>query len=619
MNCAEELIGALLAIATAAMTLWHRMVPTLTLVAGALCLLSTPPIASSKLDRALREWAQHPTGASVRAMIQARPGAGARVSDRLKTLAIGRVTPSTTPDLLVAELSPSALGVVARDSNVAHLSLDAMVKSFGSALGQDTLLATEGLLTLNGNSWVLATPYTGHNIGVAVIDSGVTSGDGDLGPITFYDVTNQMKQGGQYDDYGHGTHVSGLIASNGSFSNYQYQAIASSAQLIEMKVLDQNGNGYTSDVINAINFVVQNQSRLHLGVINLSLGHPIYEPAASDPLVQAVENAIAAGIVVVVSAGNFGGDLTTHVPEYAGITSPGNAPDAITVGALDTQQTVSRSDDVVAWYSSRGPTWYDGFQKPDLVAPGTHLVSDVSTTSSLYQDYPGGVVWVGGKPFLMLSGTSMSAGVVSGVVAAMLDASQTNHHGALLPPNAVKAILQYTAFPMAGYDTLTQGAGALNAAGAVALAAVIDPNQPVGASWLATGVNTWTTIAGQTLAWGQRVVWGDRVIWGNQILSNDPAWALRVVWGDRVIWGDRVVWGDSTVWDAGNPGIWGSRVIWGDSLIGQTDGTSVTWGSLSGDVTAARVVWGDVSSLNIAPMSISWSNLERANGDLVAK
>ena len=121
-----------------------------------------------------------------------------------------------------------------------------------------------------------------------------------------------------------------------------------------MRALDQNGSGYTSNVINAINFAVANKSSLGIDIINLSLGHPIYEPASSDPLVAAVEKAVAAGIVVVASAGNFGGDPTTHVTGYGGITSPGNAPDAITVGALDTLQTVTRGDDGVAWYSSAG-------------------------------------------------------------------------------------------------------------------------------------------------------------------------------------------------------------------------------------------------------------------------
>ena len=126
--------------------------------------------------------------------------------------------------------------------------------------------------------------------------------------------------------------------------------------------------------------------------MNLSLGHPIYEPAGNDPLVAAVERAVSAGIVVVVSAGNFGGDPVTHEVGYAGITSPGNAPDAITVGAVETLQTVTRRDDQVAWYSSRGPSWYDGYQKPDVVAPGSHLASNVSSGSALIKQYPKGVI-----------------------------------------------------------------------------------------------------------------------------------------------------------------------------------------------------------------------------------
>src|SRR5262249_35988316 len=255
-----------------------------------------------------------------------------------------------------------------------------------------------------------------------------------------------------------------------------------------------------------------------------------------------------------------------------------------------------------------------------LVAPGSHMVSDVPTASTIGRLYPRGLVKKSETTSLTkLSGTSMAAGVVSGVVAVMIEANRKGHDHSSLTPNAIKAILQYTAIPLEGEDALTQGAGALNAAGAVALAAAIDPEAPVGAWWLESNVSPWTTIGSETLTWGQRVVWGDRVVWGNQIFTNDPAWALRVVWGDRVVWGNRVVWGDSTVWDDGNPGVWGSRVVWGNSLIGQTFGSNVSWGSLSGNVDPTRVVWGDLQGLNIAPTSMSWGNLERANEDLVAK
>ena len=100
---------------------------------------------------------------------------------------------------------------------------------------------------------------------------------------------------------------------------------------------------------------------------------PIYQPAADDPLVQAVEKAAATGVIVVASAGNYGTNTETGAVGYAGTTSPGNAPSAITVGAYNHQGTNGRRDDRVTSYSSRGPSWYDAFAKPDVVAPG-HLL-----------------------------------------------------------------------------------------------------------------------------------------------------------------------------------------------------------------------------------------------------
>jgi serine protease AprX len=112
-------------------------------------------------------------------------------------------------------------------------------------------------------------------------------------------------------------------------------------------VLDANGQGYTSNVIDAIEFAIANKKTLDIDVINLSLGHAPYESATTDPLVRAVEHASAAGIVVVVSAGNTGINPSTGLPGYGGISSPGNARSAITVGASQTMGTVGRSDDVV--------------------------------------------------------------------------------------------------------------------------------------------------------------------------------------------------------------------------------------------------------------------------------
>jgi len=195
-----------------------------------------------------------------------------------------------------------------------------------------------------------------------VIDSGLEMSSEFSGRVSaFYDFT----KGGvtavyPYDDYGHGTHVAGTIGGSGALSNSpDYRGLAPNVRFVVLKVLDKNGAGYTSDVIRAVDFAVANRSSLRIDIINLSLGHPIYEPAASDPLVQAVERASQAGVIVVVAAGNYGRNPTTGLPGYAGITSPGNAQSAITVGAVKTQDTVVRSDDRIADYSSAGPTWYE--------------------------------------------------------------------------------------------------------------------------------------------------------------------------------------------------------------------------------------------------------------------
>src|SRR5262249_60607043 len=110
----------------------------------------------------------------------------------------------------------------------------------------------------------------------------------------------------------------------------EFTRVGTMVPWIALKVLDGNGQGHTSDVITAIMFAIDNRRQLGIDIINLSLGHPILEPAESDPLVQAVEAAVQAGIVVVTAAGNFGMNPETGMTGYAGITSPGNAPSART-------------------------------------------------------------------------------------------------------------------------------------------------------------------------------------------------------------------------------------------------------------------------------------------------
>ncbi len=218
---------------------------------------------------------------------------------------------------------------------------------------------------------------TGPGIGVAVIDSGISPHTA-LGSRVVARVNLVSWEGPSTGDpYGHGTHVAGIIGGNTTAARYVTSAFtggsAPAVKLIDVRVLGSNGMGYTSDVIAGIDWAIANREQHGIRVLNLSLGHPVSEPAAIDPLCRAVERAYAAGLVVVASAGNYG-QTSTGAPVLGGITSPGNSPFAITVGAIDTAGTLTRSDDRVAPYSSRGPTAFDLAVKPDVVAPGTRLV-----------------------------------------------------------------------------------------------------------------------------------------------------------------------------------------------------------------------------------------------------
>jgi len=452
---------------------------------------------------------------------------------------------------------------------------------------------------------------SGAGITVAVIDSGIAPDKLGRRITAFYDFTRGGIPTVPFDDFGHGTHVAGLIGEQGG----PYMGVAPAVNFVGLKVLDKDGQGSTSNVIKAIEYVIANKYRLGVQVINLSLGHPIFAPASQDPLVAAVERASAAGLIVVASAGNFGVNEKTGKPGYTGITSPGNAPSALTVGATDTKSTATRGDDVVAAYSSRGPAWFDGFVKPDFVAPGTRLVSDGNDQQTLFNLLPQNQVVVYGKrEYLALSGTSMAAAVTTGVVALMLEAHERAgyYHATPLTANAVKAMLEYTAIRVPGFDLLTQGTGQINANGAVALASAIDTGAADGSYWLRAGVPGFSMIAGVQYEWAKQIIWGNQLIGGQSIYFDLKTWSQSVEWGDNIVWGttkDNIVWGtikDNIVWgtDADNI-VWGTNIVWNDRLVGQRVGDNIVWGTAAGD----NIVWGTVSGDNIVWGTMSGDNI----------
>ena len=396
-----------------------------------------------------------------------------RIIVRRDTDSVKQLTPSQMMNLggtiyrkylyfpsVAVEIPLEALELLAQQDNVAGISEDSPTTR---TVYDDIALVTGAMAA--------AKTYggSGAGIGVAVIDSGIADvtdlQSSLMGRVDF----TMFPDSSPFDPFGHGTHVAGIIAGDGISSNGTYGGIVSGAHLIDLRTLHANGMGYTSDAIAAVEWAIQHRDgltedgrSLNIRVINMSLGHTPWEAAETDPLSMISRMAVEHGIVVVAAAGNIGQIEGEEV--YGGITSPGIEPSVITVGAVTAWGTSSRSDDTVAFYSSRGPTRYDEIIKPDITAPGTQIVAPMSPGNMLAMSYPQVVV---DSNYMWLSGISMSAPMVSAAVALILEQNPD------LTPNAVKGILMYTAEDTAA-NPLQEGAGYLNIAGAVNLAATID-------------------------------------------------------------------------------------------------------------------------------------------------
>lgn len=274
--------------------------------------------------------------------------------------------------------------------------------------------------------------FTGKGVTVAVIDTGVYPHDDLTTPtdrvIAFKDFVNNQEE--PYDDNGHGTHCAGDAAGNAYRSDGSYIGPAPEASVVGVKVLNQQGGGRLSTIIKGIEWCISHKESLNIRVISLSLGAEAVEPYRDDPLAQTAQEAWHAGIVVCAAAGNSG-------PKPKTISTPGIDPFIITVGATNDQNTLPRSDDGIARYSSQGPT-VDALVKPDIYSPGTDIISLLAPDSALESQLPEQIV---GDYYLQLSGTSMATPICAGVVAQMLEANP------YLSPNDVKSILQTAAQP----------------------------------------------------------------------------------------------------------------------------------------------------------------------------
>lgn len=570
---------------------------------------------------------------------------------------------------VVVEADPTELNLLRQITGIKSISRDNIVSSL-DVVAQKVIAADQARASQPGGFLGLgALPaVSGKGVGVAIVDSGINANHAALAGKVVAAVSFATGEPSTNDLFGHGTHVAGIVAGQETSVTPLYKGgVAPGAQLINVKVLNGTGGGYTSDVLAGIQWTIANRAKYGIKVMNLSLGHPVVEACVTDPLCIAVEKAVASGIVVVVSAGNNGKNAAGQ-EVFASITTPGVAPSAITVGALTTWGTVTRDDDTIATYSSRGPTRFELNIKPDVVAPGNKIISLEAENANLFKQNPNlHVAGSKNNAYAMMSGTSMAAPMVAGGVALLLE-------GANLTSRQIKISLQLSATFMPDAGVLRSGVGIVNLysarrvnTAATALTGVIPPVTIAGQTIRPSGllalsgtvdgttapVGTAVLSAVELLAnWfnvavpaklsairGSQMIWGDQVpaqqmIWGDHTLGQQMIWGDRTPYGQQMIWGDhsvgqQMIWGDQT---RGQQMIWGDQtrgqqMIWGDQTLGQqmiwgdqTNGQQMIWGDQTsgqqmiwGDQTKGQqMIWGDADTSHANQMI--WGDSTRGDG-----
>jgi serine protease AprX len=341
---------------------------------------------------------------------------------------------------LPATISAQAAYQLAQEPGIHAVTLNGKVQKNAVSIDPAVLATSFNDSVQSPGAW--RKPYTGKGVGVAVIDTGIagdladfrTSQQNAASRVTVSAVTNPYAKTAT-DTFGHGTHVAGIIAGNSTNRPSadplygKYAGVAPEANLVSVKTADEKGEATVLDVIYGLQFAVDFKSTYNIRVANLSLESSVAQSYKIDPLDAAVESAWLKGIVVVAAAGNRGSAL--DAVNYA----PGNDPYAVSVGAVDDKGTKNTSDDALASWSSRGVT-QDGYRKPEVVAPGARIVSNLAPKSAFASMCAACIV---DGQYIRAGGTSMSAPMVSGAAAVMLEA----YPG--MTPNQVKGALIATA------------------------------------------------------------------------------------------------------------------------------------------------------------------------------
>jgi serine protease AprX len=352
-----------------------------------------------------------------------------------------------------ARMTGAEIGALAHNQNIYAITVD-------DTVGKTGYSNTQLWPAVSQVSSFYASAPTGPAI--AIVDSGVdASRAADFGARVIasqsFVSSNSNTRGG--DGFGHGTFVAGIAADEAT----GYAGAAPGAKIVSLDVLDDDGQGVVSDVIDAADWIYKNKARYGIRVANFSLLAGSNASFLYDPLDAAVERLWLSGVVVVTAAGNYAQNGQASGVLYA----PANDPFVITVGAADTAGTVGTNDDINAPWSAYGYT-LDGFAKPELGAPGRYMNGPAPTSSAMYTQHPERVVAPG---YMWMSGTSFAAPVVAGAAADLLALNPN------LTPDQVKGALMLTAARAAAVsNSYALGVGEVQAASASAVANPPNPN-----------------------------------------------------------------------------------------------------------------------------------------------
>ena len=418
--------------------------------------------------------------------------------------------------------------------------LDKLQKVPGLTITPDALVRVQAVSTLkstqlwpyesgNADLWAgdLAL-YNSSTPAIAIVDSGVQQRS-DFGTRIRVSVNLSTIAGNTSlnDERGHGTFVAGIAAGAAP----DLTGAAPAAPIVSIKVMDQNGQAKTSDVINACQWILDNKAQYNIRVANFSLHSSYSTNFYRDPLDRAVEKLWFNGVVVVAAAGNYGVATGPSGVKY----SPGNDPFVITVGAVDLGNSAKPNDDFVPSWSAYGYT-NDGFYKPEVAAPGRYMVGPIAPGSTITSLKAGNMV---GSDRIQLSGTSFAAPVVSGTVAQML-ARHPNW-----TPDQVKGALMRTARKVR-VNPRSAGVGEITATRAVTTAYTPNPN--AGLDKFVTSVAGTPDVAFDSMSWANAakasMSWNS-MSWADQSWSDmswaDQSWA-SMSWADQS-WSD-MSWSD---------------------------------------------------------------------------